>query len=125
QKTETISKHAKRTLKRVLCVSEGRGRMSQLRNPFTPSFGQIPPYLAGRSRIVSDMGRAFDRGPGDPNLSTILVGARGTGKTALLSYLAEMALGQGWVSASVTAEEGMLEDILERAVETGSQFVSS
>jgi len=99
--------------------------MSQLRNPFTPSFGQIPPYLAGRSRIVSDMGRAFDRGPGDPNLSTILVGVRGTGKTALLSYLAEMALGQGWVSASVTAEEGMLEDILERAVETGSQFVSS
>lgn len=99
--------------------------MSQLRNPFTPSFGQVPPYLAGRSRIIDDMERAFDRGPGDPNLSTILVGARGTGKTALLSYLAEIALSRGWVAASVTAEEGMLEDILERAAEAGSQFISS
>ena len=71
------------------------------------------------------MERAFDRGPGDPNLSTILVGARGTGKTALLSYLAEVALSRGWVAASVTAEEGMLEDILERAAEAGSQFISS
>ena len=93
-------------------------------NPFTPSFGQIPPFMAGRADIIADMELAFDRGPGDPNLSTIFVGSRGTGKTALLSYLSEMAGAYGWVSANVTAEQGMLEDVIERSTDAANQFVS-
>lgn len=94
-------------------------------NPFTPSFGQIPPYMAGRSYIVNEILRAFDNGPGDPNLATIFIGARGTGKTALLSLLAEQATAHGWISASVSAMPGMLDDIIERAQESAGEFVDS
>lgn len=98
--------------------------MDYIDNPFTPSFGQVPPFLAGRADIVSDMRRAFRRGPGDPNLSTIFIGARGTGKTALMTYLCEEALEFGWISARVTAKPGMLEDIIERTLDAAAQFVS-
>lgn len=92
-------------------------------NPFTPTFGQIPPFMAGRSDVIRELIRAFDRGMGDPNLSTIFVGARGTGKTALLTYLGEEALSHGWITASVSAVPGMLRDIEERASAAASEFV--
>ena len=72
-------------------------------NPFTPSFGKVPPHLAGRDDVLEDMRNAFENGPGDPNLSTLLIGARGSGKTALLSCIAEDALSLGWISANVSA----------------------
>lgn len=96
-----------------------------LANPFTPSFGQIPPFMAGRTDIVRDIVRAFDQGAGNPNLSTIFVGARGTGKTALLTYLCEESLSRGWVAASVSAIPGMLEDIEERALVAAGEFVET
>ena len=92
-------------------------------NPFTPTFGKVPPHLAGREDIVSEIAQAFDNGPGDPNLSTILVGARGTGKTALLTCLADEAALHGWVTASVSATPGMLDDILQRAGEAAAKFI--
>lgn len=95
------------------------------RNPFTPSFGQIPPFMAGRSEVIRELVRAFDHGVGDPNLSTIFVGARGTGKTALLTYLGEEALSHGWVTASVSAVPGMLEDIEERTLVAAGEFVET
>lgn len=91
-------------------------------NPFTPSFGKIPPFMAGRAELVGDMLRAFDSGVGDPNLSSILVGSRGTGKTALLFYLSAEASSRGWVCANVAAVPGMLEDILERAKEASAHL---
>ena len=66
--------------------------MEYSKNPFTPTFGSVPPFLAGREHILRDINRGFINGPGDPNLSTIFTGARGTGKTALLSLLSETAL---------------------------------
>lgn len=95
----------------------------ELTNPFTPSFGGVPPCLAGRKRLLEDMHRAFVRGPGDPNLSTIIIGARGTGKTALLALIAQDAVANGWVAASVSAMPGMLEDIVERVHESASGLV--
>lgn len=80
-------------------------------NPFTPSFGEIPAHLAGRTQIVSDLIRALSARRRRPELTTILVGARGTGKTTLLSLLAEKAEQLGWVSVGTTALPGMLEDI--------------
>lgn len=94
------------------------------KNPFTPTFGSVPPFMAGREQILSDIEGAFDNGPGDPNLSTIFTGARGTGKTALLTYLSQAALAHGWVSANVSAMPGMLEDIIERANEAAAEFVT-
>lgn len=94
------------------------------KNPFTPSFGSVPPFMAGREQILKDIEDAFDNGPGDPNLSTIFTGARGTGKTALLTYLSQAALAHGWISANVSSMPGMLEDIIERSNEAASDFVS-
>lgn len=94
------------------------------RNPFTPSFGQIPPFMAGRGAIIEEIMAAFDNGIGDPNLSTIFVGARGTGKTALLSLVAQEAGAHGWVSANVSAVPGMLRDIEERTKEAAHEFIT-
>ena len=93
-------------------------------NPFTPTFGKVPPHLAGREEIIDEMGQAFANGPGDPNLSSIIVGARGTGKTALLTCIAEEAASRGWITASVSAMPGMLDDILQRAQEATEEYLS-
>lgn len=73
------------------------------RNPFTPTFGMVPPFLAGRDRILAEMTRAFEDGLGNPNLSTILIGPRGTGKTALLSCIADEAQEKGWLAVNTVA----------------------
>jgi hypothetical protein len=84
-------------------------------NPFTPAFGSIPRYMAGRGEIIDDVLKGLGNGPGDPNRATILVGPRGSGKTVLLSSISLAASENGWVTASVTAEDDMLESILEQA----------
>lgn len=98
--------------------------MISLKNPFTPTFGSVPPFLAGREHILKDIERGFINGPGDPNLSTIFTGARGTGKTALLSLLSQTARNYGWISADVSAVPGMLEDIIERTKESAEDYLS-
>ena len=92
-------------------------------NPFTPSFGRIPPILAGRDFILNDIEQALANGGGDPNLCTLYVGPRGMGKTALMQYIAKTAGEFGWVSASTTASPGMLEDLFEQAIQASNQFV--
>ena len=62
------------------------------KSPFTPTFRSVPPFLANREHILRDINRGFINGPGDPNLSAIFTGARGTGKTALLSLLSKRRL---------------------------------
>ena len=96
---------------------------SDMSNPFTPTFGKVPAYLAGREYLEAEMLDAFDNGPGDPNLTSIFVGARGTGKTAMLGYLAREAQGRGWVAASVTAIPGMLDDILQQVSRNAAHLV--
>ena len=56
-------------------------------NPFTPMFGKVPAYMAGRELLIDEMVQAFELPDSNPNLCSIFVGARGTGKTALLTYL--------------------------------------
>lgn len=92
-------------------------------NPFTPMFGRIPPFMAGREHLLQDIQSAFEQPGSNPNLCTILVGARGTGKTALLTYLSRDASSRGWVVANVSAAPGMLNDILERANESAEPFI--
>ena len=96
-----------------------------MKNPFTPSFGQVPLQMAGRTQIIDKVQRAFDNGLGDPNLCSIFTGARGTGKTALLHYLANQAEGSGWISVSVTSVSGMLEDIYEQTLRKTKHLIES
>jgi energy-coupling factor transporter ATP-binding protein EcfA2 len=93
-------------------------------NPFTPAFGAEPRYLAGRAAIVSELMEGLENGPGDPNRSTILIGPRGSGKTALLAHVAGLALAKGWVPAQVTASPGMLDAIIEQAGENGRELLA-
>ena len=94
-------------------------------NPFTPTFGIIPPFMAGREELIEELSGAFANGLGDPNLCTIISGARGTGKTALLSFMASEAQSQGWIAVRTTAFEGMLEDILDQALVSARDFLDS
>lgn len=94
-------------------------------NPFTPSFGRVPPILAGREFVLNDIEHALDNGGGDPNLCTLYIGPRGVGKTALMLHVAQTAGAYGWVSASTTASPGMLEDLFEQSTMAANQFVNS
>lgn len=93
-----------------------------LENPFTPTFGEIPARLAGRAALVDRMARAFESERRRPEATTIISGARGTGKTTLLGVLAERAAMAGWITADVTATDGMLEDI-EVRVRKGTEHL--
>ncbi len=95
-----------------------------LDNLFRPEFGHIPAFMAGRSRIIEDMATAFEEGRGNPNLCMLLVGARGMGKTALLSYLGREAQALGWVAVETSCTAGMLEDILQRVRASASHLLT-
>lgn len=99
--------------------------MAARNNPFTPGFGQVPPFMAGRRYVIENIDDAFANGPGDPNLTTIFTGARGTGKTTLLTLLADHAEEKGWISARVSSVPGMLEDILQQAERSAAQLLKS
>ena len=92
-------------------------------NPFTPSFGRIPPVLAGRDLMVNEMVHALEQASSAPDLCTLYTGPRGVGKTALMLRIAELSGELGWVPATTTAGEGMLEDLFEQALLNASEFV--
>lgn len=96
-----------------------------LENPFTPTFGEAPAYLAGRQSILRNLRNAYKRQTRDPHLTTLISGARGTGKTSLLSVAASQAEEYGWVCVNVSAVPGMLQDIIERTKEAASHLLSS
>jgi len=97
--------------------------MKNQKNPFTPAFGSEPLFLAGREKIIADILEGLENGPGDPNRASILIGTRGSGKTVLLTKIANEASRIGWVSANVTAESGMLDKILEQVEHNGREFL--
>ena len=96
-----------------------------MQNLFTPNFGQVPFCLAGREDVIEDVTRALDNTPGDPNQTTIIVGARGTGKTALLRALADEADQRGWIAVNVVCLPGMLEDVVQQVTRKAASFLES
>jgi hypothetical protein len=86
----------------------------------------VPPVLIGHDRetFVKDVLNGLQYGPGDPNRATIFVGPRGSGKTVLLSRIAELAEQQGWISVEVASVPGMLGEILEQTQVRGASFIS-
>lgn len=84
-------------------------------NPFNPGFGHVPARVAGRVAIQADLRQALEVGKDDPNLCTLLVGPRGTGKTALLNLSLRWAQELDWAVASVTTGPDMLQQVIEQA----------
>lgn len=83
-------------------------------NPFTPDFGQRPPVMAGRDDVTDSILDSWATGPRDPGFTTLLLGQRGAGKTALMGVLAEEAKKSGWVVITVNANtSGLLDRIAE------------
>lgn len=95
-----------------------------LENPFTPTFGEIPLHLAGRTTLLSELKRAYSSKKRHPSLTMAITGARGTGKTALLAAAADEAEAVGWIAARATALPGMLDDILISAQREGSHLIN-
>ena len=93
-------------------------------NPFTPSFGTVPPIMTGRDGLLGGMTAALSKTRRDPLLSSLFVGARGTGKTALLARIRNMAAGAGWVAVGSVALPGLLEDVFEQARMASSHLIS-
>ena len=84
-------------------------------NPFTPSFGEAPLFMAGRSQLLNTYARAIRQPNRAPELTTLVSGARGSGKTSLLLRMCELAEEQGWIVAQSTCLPGLLEDIYVQA----------
>lgn len=82
-------------------------------NPFKPSFGSTPPVLIGRGQELEDFAMGLEEGPGSPNRATIFTGARGMGKTVMLSEVSEQASRNGWIAVDVTAAPGMLDELAD------------
>lgn len=83
-------------------------------NPFKPSFGVTPPFLAGREPLVSDFAEALEDGPGAAGRATIYTGARGAGKTVMLNAVEDRARALGWVVVSETASPGFIDRIVRQ-----------
>ena len=91
-------------------------------NPFRPGFGVLPPYPAGRDKEVDEICAALAAGPGHPGFASLVLGARGTGKTTLLLLLTERLQASGWVvcktdalvkGADLPIQETIIEEALD------------
>lgn len=96
-----------------------------VKNPFTPSFGRVPAVMAGREIAIDEIIGALEDAPDDPCLSSIFIGPRGTGKTAMLACLGRRAEEEGWIAVNVTSSEGMLEDVIQQARRRASHLIDT
>jgi hypothetical protein len=86
-------------------------------NPFKPTAGATPPLLIGRQTLLDDFALSLHDGPGSSGRLTIFTGARGVGKTVMLTEVGDVARPLGWVVIDETATPGLL-DRLRTAVTT-------
>jgi hypothetical protein len=88
--------------------------MDNIRNPFAPGAGSIPPELSGRDDIIEAASIALQRVVISRSAkSQIFLGLRGTGKTVLLNRIEQMAEEHNHLTSFVEAPENKsLPDIL-------------
>lgn len=77
-------------------------------NPFKPGTGATPPVLVGRQPLLDNLADGLEEGPGAPARVTLFTGARGVGKTVMLSEASDLALRSGWLHIDETASTGMM-----------------
>ena len=78
------------------------------RNPFKPAAGSNPPHLVGRQAQLDLIAEGLDDGPGAPARVTIFTGARGIGKTVMLSAVDDLAAERGWLFIDETSTPGLI-----------------
>ena len=105
--------------------------MAAFSNPFRPSAGHTPPYLAGRRTEREEFSRLLKQSTVFENM--VLTGLRGVGKTVLLDSLKPLATSQGWIwvgsdlseSASLSEENLAIRLCADLSVVTSSVVVST
>lgn len=70
-----------------------------------------PPALVGRDDVLGDLEEALSTGVSHPDFTSLLVGARGAGKTVLLNAVEDAAHDLGWLAIS---EQGSPVGLLDR-----------
>ncbi|NMM96581.1 ATPase AAA [Bifidobacterium sp. DSM 109960] len=81
-------------------------------NPFKPTAGGEPPLLIGRERVIRDFDKGLDNGVGAPGRIMLITGARGTGKTVMLTVLGDKARAHKWDVIEETASDGLCERLV-------------
>lgn len=105
--------------------------MSVKTNPYTPSAGHPPKYLAGRQEEIDQFKDLLTQDVIMENL--VITGLRGIGKTVLLNNLRPLALSEGWAwvgedcSEQVSVSEGSIATRLltDIALLTSGVYVKS
>ncbi|KFI55937.1 ATP-binding protein [Bifidobacterium callitrichos] len=86
--------------------------MRNVANPFKPTDGGEPPLLIGRRKVIRDFEKGLDNGVGAPGRIMLITGARGTGKTVILTVLGDKARARKWDVIEETASEGLCERLV-------------
>lgn len=86
--------------------------MRNVANPFKPTAGGEPPLLIGRRKVIRDFEKGLDNGVGAPGRIMLITGARGTGKTVILTVLGDKARARKWDVIEETASEGLCERLV-------------
>ena len=94
-------------------------------NLFTPNSGEAPLVMAGRGQCLRTFSDAVRRKNRAPELTTLISGTQGSGKTSLLLRMSEEAESNGWVVARTTCLDGMLEDIYVQALKASKNVLDS
>ena len=95
-----------------------------MENVFEPSFGNRPDRIVGRDDVLAGVDKSLAARPGSRDRAMLIVGQRGMGKTALLLEIEARAKKVGFVTARTSANESMLDSLIERLQINGRQFVS-
>jgi hypothetical protein len=90
---------------------------------FLPAFGNRPKHSIGRRGLTTDFIEGLSLPTGHHKRATLLIGQRGTGKTALLLEFAELAERNNYVPARVTASDDMLAEIIQTIQVNGTRFI--
>lgn len=86
-------------------------------NLFTPDFGQAPHMLVGRDALVDDLRKGLSAGPADSRFTTLLLGARGSGKTVMLNSVRDIASRSGWIVLPLDASTSGIHDRIAEYIE--------
>lgn len=85
-------------------------------NPFNPAPGRTPAVVVGRETDLAAYAEALREGPQHPNFLSYLIGARGYGKTVMLSEIGRQAETAEWIVIAENASQDSLADNVRRQV---------
>ncbi len=98
---------------------------NRIENPFTPSAGHNPPYLAGRDKEKKEFIKFLEQKIIMANV--ILTGLRGVGKTVLLNEFKSLAISKGWlwVGNDLAESASVSEEAIAKRLLTDLSLVTS